>query len=241
LRRPHASRAVKSSIPASHARLSTRQGVSAFNQPLSFDTSKVTNMGYMFFQAAAFNQELSFDMSKVTFTYGMFSGSSGRLKPPDSYTFTTKTSLQSAVSAYNFNPTAAIAKYGLIANWVVSAITDMSSLFYNMRIFNADISNWDTSSVTTMARMFGYAYAFNQPLSFDTSKVADMQYMFYEAKAFNQPLSFDTSKVAKMGSMFKNANSLSDANKLLIRCAWASTSAFASAGYGSSWGPGNCA
>ena len=34
--------------------------------------------------------------------------------------------------------------------------------------------------------------------------------------------------------------SLSDANKLLIRCAWAGTSAFASAGYGSSWGPGSC-
>eukprot|EP00964_Phaeocystis_antarctica_P066715 scaffold40374_cov61-Phaeocystis_antarctica.AAC.1 len=37
------------------------------------------------------------------------------------------------------------------------------------------------------------------------------------------------------------ANSLSAANKLLIRCAWAGTSAFASAGYGSSWGPGSCA
>jgi len=44
-----------------------------------------------------------------------------------------------------------------------------------------------------------------------------------------------------MDYMFSNANSLSDANKLLIRCAWAGTSAFASAGYGSSWGPGSCA
>jgi len=44
-----------------------------------------------------------------------------------------------------------------------------------------------------------------------------------------------------MGSMFSNANSLSDANKLLIRCAWAGTSAVASAGYGSSWGAGSCA
>eukprot|EP00964_Phaeocystis_antarctica_P100006 scaffold65736_cov48-Phaeocystis_antarctica.AAC.3 len=37
-----------------------------------------------------------------------------------------------------------------------------------------------------------------------------------------------------------DANSLSDANKRLIRCAWAGTSAFASAGYGPSWGPGTC-
>eukprot|EP00964_Phaeocystis_antarctica_P037461 scaffold21386_cov55-Phaeocystis_antarctica.AAC.1 len=37
----------------------------------------------------------------------------------------------------------------------------------------------------------------------------------------------------------QSANSLSDANKLLIRCAWAGTSAFTSQ-YGSSWGPGSC-
>ena len=44
--RPYASRAAP--LPAWHARPSTRQEASAFNQPLSFDTSKVTNMGYMF-------------------------------------------------------------------------------------------------------------------------------------------------------------------------------------------------
>merc|ERR1740124_1004070 len=43
-----------------------------------------------------------------------------------------------------------------------------------------------------------------------------------------------------MNWMFRNAKSLSAANKLLIRCAWAGTSASASAGYGSSWGPGTC-
>ena len=36
------------------------------------------------------------------------------------------------------------------------------------------------------------------------------------------------------------ANSLSAANKLRIRCAWAGTPAFASAGYGSGWAPGSC-
>eukprot|EP00964_Phaeocystis_antarctica_P086061 scaffold54446_cov43-Phaeocystis_antarctica.AAC.2 len=34
--------------PASHASLSTRQGATAFNQPLSFDTSKVSSMEFMF-------------------------------------------------------------------------------------------------------------------------------------------------------------------------------------------------
>ena len=39
-------------MPAPHAPLSTRQGALAFNQPLSFDTSKVTHMWKMFFVRA---------------------------------------------------------------------------------------------------------------------------------------------------------------------------------------------
>ena len=49
--RAHASRAAP--LPASHARLSTRQGASAFNQALSFDTSKVTTMRQMFYVRSA--------------------------------------------------------------------------------------------------------------------------------------------------------------------------------------------
>merc|ERR1712085_8613 len=53
----------------------------------------------------------------------------------------------------------------------------------------------------------------------------------------------DTSGVTSMYAMFYSASSLSGANKLLIRCAWAGNSAFASAGYGpssKSWGSGSC-
>ena len=38
--------------------------------------------------------------------------------------FTTKADLRAAVQAYDANPTAAIATYGAIAGWNVSAITD---------------------------------------------------------------------------------------------------------------------
>ena len=40
--------------PASHALLSTRQSAYAFNQPLSFDTSKVTEMSAMFTVRSAY-------------------------------------------------------------------------------------------------------------------------------------------------------------------------------------------
>ena len=58
------------------------------------------------------------------------------------------------VQDYNANPTAATAKCGPIADWDVSAITDMGQLFYNLQNFNADMSSWDTSSVTNMYLMF---------------------------------------------------------------------------------------
>eukprot|EP00964_Phaeocystis_antarctica_P046650 scaffold26979_cov53-Phaeocystis_antarctica.AAC.1 len=49
-----------------------RQQASAFNQPLSFDTSSVTTMQQMFYQTSAFNQPLSFDTSSVTTMHLMF-------------------------------------------------------------------------------------------------------------------------------------------------------------------------
>merc|ERR1719410_343753 len=77
-----------------------------------------------------------------------------------------------------------------------------------------------------MGYMFAITSAFNQPLSFDTSSVTDMEMMFRRAYAFNQSLSFDTSSVTTFRYTFAEANSLSDANKMLIRCAWAGNSFF---------------
>ena len=92
--------------------------------------------------------------------------------------FTTKADLRAGVQAYDANPTAAIATHGPIAGWDVSAITDMTELFFKLGNFNADISSCDTSRVTSMRWMFNHAAAFNQPLSFDTSSVTNMTYMF---------------------------------------------------------------
>ena len=41
-----------------------------------------------------------------------------------------------------------------IANWNVSSVTNMQSMFYYAERFNKDIGNWDVSSVTDMQSMF---------------------------------------------------------------------------------------
>ena len=106
--------------------------------------------------------------------------------------------------------------------------------------------------------------AFNQPLSFDTSSVTNMHRMF-DVRSSPCPVPYLQSSphlhaacaaiarrlpplpartsprtVCPPFDSRQRAYSLSDANKLLVRCAWAGTSAFATAGYGSSWGPGTC-
>ena len=132
--RPHASRGPQHpSSRISHARLATRQSahsLSAANKLLVrcawADTSAFASAGY---------------------------GSSWAPGTCPAI-FTTKASLQTAVQAYNTDPADAIATYGPIAEWDVSAITDMRSLFRGFQNFNADISNWDTSKVTDMAYMF---------------------------------------------------------------------------------------
>ena len=92
--------------------------------------------------------------------------------------------------------------------------------------FNQPLSLVDTSKVTNMHYMFCVASAFNQPLNLETTSVTNMRGMFRGASAFNQPLSFITSGVTDMSQMFYSASALSDANKVLISCAWAGNAEF---------------
>ena len=82
-----------------------------------------------------------------------------------SYIFTSKAELQTAVNLWISDNTAALATYGEINTWNVSAVTDMASLFSIKTTFNSDISNWDMSNAVTIGGMFMNATSFNQPLN----------------------------------------------------------------------------
>ena len=108
--------------------------------------------------------------------------------------FSSKDELRSAIEEITDDETA--------NTWDVSAITDMSYLFY-MTQFNAAIDQWDTSNVTTMEKMFSVS-RFNKPLPWNVSKVVTMESMF-NGSIFNQPLEWNTSSVTNMKYMFKDS------------------------------------
>ena len=116
------------------------------------DTSKVTNMRYMFNGCSALTSlDLSgFDTSKVTYMDNMFNGCS-------------------ALTTLD------------VSGFDTSSVTEMYGMFYDCSALTSlDLSGFDTSSVTTMSSMFGWCKALTSlDLSgFDTSKVTTMGNMF---------------------------------------------------------------
>ena len=101
---------------------------------------------------------------------------------------------------------------GVIGDWDVSRVTDMSGLFSGANLFDGDISKWDVSRVTNMGRMFMGATSFQGDLSkWDVSSVTDMTNMFRDAKAFKGDISnWDVAKVQYMTGMFDGATAFED-------------------------------
>ena len=88
-----------------------------------------------------------------------------------------------------------------------SKITDMSSLFYNLKFekINIDVSNWDVSNVKDMNHMFCNCTKFDCNLSkWNVSNVKDMQYMFDGCESFEGKgiENWDVSNVINMNYMF---------------------------------------
>ena len=154
----------------------------------SFDTSKVTDMSYMFYgMSNLITLDLSnFDTSKVTGMRAMFDGMSNL------------TTLD-------------------LSNFDTSKVTNMGSMFYGMRnLTSLNLSNFDTSKVTDMSYMFFVVLNLTSLnlSNFDTSKVTDMQNMFYvmlNLTSLNLS-NFDTSKVTNMRYMFSGMSKLTSLN-----------------------------
>lgn len=116
-------------------------------------------------------------------------------------------------------------------NWDVSNITDLSSMFEEVTLFNQPLDNWNVSNVVTFLAMFsgsdfdqditGWVTSsasnmsrmfercpFNQNINgWDVSGVTNFATMFRSNQAFNQNLtSWNTSSATNMAAMFQNAD-----------------------------------
>ena len=96
-----------------------------------------------------------------------------------------------------------------------SQVKIFTTLFYNKRNFNTDISCWDVSNVNSMTSTFQNSSKFNRDIGdWDTSKVTNMFSTFEGASMFNQDLSgWDVSKVQYKDRFAFGASVWEEANK----------------------------
>jgi len=180
----------------------------------NIDTSKVTDMNYMFYYARFLTSlDLSnFDTSKVTYMSHMFHSMSD-LTSLDVSSFDTSkvTNMQMM-----FNGMSSLTSLD-VSSFDTYNVTNMYGIFGSMySLTSLDLSSFDTSSVMDMMTMFNGMNSLTRlDLSnFNTSNVTNMYGMFCNMHSLTSldVSSFDTSKVTSMQSMFAGVSSLTDLN-----------------------------
>jgi surface protein len=101
----------------------------------------------------------------------------------------------------------------------VLSSANISEMFRDCILYDANLNNWDVSSVTNTSQMFRNT-SINSPLdNWDVSNVTNMSTMFNGVSTFNQDLSgWDISKVSNGTNFMLNCTGFSTENydKLLI-------------------------
>ena len=178
------------------------------------NTSKVTNMSYMFSVQYNGRNNLNsldwsnFDTSKVTSMAHMFECRSMLTNINVSNFNTSKVTNMSAM----FRGCKKLISVN-VSSFDTKNVTDMNMLFYDCNsLTTLELSNFDTSSTTNMGYMFGALSSITKLnlSNFNTSKVTDMYSMFYNcSKLIELNVSnFNTLKVTNMSNMFMYCSQL---------------------------------
>ena len=176
-----------------------------------FDTSKVTNMSFMFRSCSKLTSlDLSnFDTSKVTSMSNVFN---------DCYTLP-------SLDLSSFNTSNVQSMFEMfrdcyvltslnVGNFNTSNVTTMSCMFSGCKTLETlNVSNFNTSNVTNMSGMFQECRSITSldVSSFITSKVTDMSFMFSYCTSLTSldVSNLGTSKVTNMKYMFSGCWNLS--------------------------------
>jgi surface protein len=181
------------------------------SNPLNWDTSNVTDMELMFYNAFLFNQEINWDVSRVNNMSNMFS---------HALTFNQDLSLWNTKNVKNmssmfnnatlFNNGDLKDKCNKPLNWDITNCEDLSCMFENCSIFNQDISNWNTVNVKNMEKMFKHCILFNQYIgNWNTENVENISEMFNNASLFNNGEQLNViPKTLPLLSMYLNHNKI---------------------------------
>ena len=179
-----------------------------------FDTSRVTNMSYMFYNCWVTSINVAnWNTSKVTNMAGMFKYCRNlrHINWLEKWNTSKVTNMSSMfVLAYS------LTKLDL-SNWNVSKVTDMSQMFsscYDLSEIKG-LKNWNVSSVTNMSLMFNRVdlnfVGENNIENWNVSNVTDMSYMFqYCSYLYNLDFlsNWDVSHVTNMQGMFIDCSNL---------------------------------
>ena len=202
------------------------QNLNGFNDSniISWNTSNVTNMRFMFNGGSSFNQSLSgWDVGNVTTMEDMFAGTSAFNQDISNWNVSSVTNMETMFRGSGFN------NGGVALTWNTSTsnVTNMKQMFEDADSFNQDISSWDVSNVTDMGSMFYGNSGFNNggvaltwSTGTSTSAVTNMDSMFLNATVFNQDISsWDVGNVTTMNGIFSNSGmSSTNYGLFLERC-----------------------
>lgn len=175
-----------------------------------FNTSKVEDMSYMFYESASLSSlDLSgFNTASVHDMSNMF------------YYCTSLTSLD--ISSFNtsnvtnmdsmFESCSALVLLD-VTHFNTEKVTSMKSMFnYCPSLVSLDVSGFNTEKVTSMESMFSYCSGLTSldVSGFNTEKVTSMESMFSYCSGLTllDVSNFKTSNVTSMGYMFQNCSAL---------------------------------
>ncbi len=175
-----------------------------------FNTSEITNMGYMFDGCRSLiDLDLrGFNTSNVHSMVGMFFGCE-KLRSINLSNFDTSNVTNISGMFSNCESLESLD----LRNFNTSKAVNMNNMFCDCAsLTNLDLRNFDTSGVTSMHGMFSRCDNLtNLNLSsFNTSKVKDMSYMFCNCKSLTDLdiSKFNTKNVTGMKNMFRNCKEL---------------------------------